>query len=131
MEVNVNLKKILYLILGFISLGVGTIAAVIPLLPSFPFLLLAFICFGKSSEKMKEWFLSTKLYKNNLESFLKGEGMSKRAKIKTMISVSIVMLFGFFMMGEFTFGRILLGIIWIFHIWYFSIRVKTIEPISN
>ena len=33
-------KKILWIMLGFISLGVGAVGVVLPLLPSFPFLLL-------------------------------------------------------------------------------------------
>ena len=120
-----NLKKIFFMIIGIISFSIGTIAAIIPLLPSFPFLLLALISFGKSSDKLKDWFLSTKLYKNNLESFVNGKGMSKRAKVKTMITVTLVMLVGFIAMGDFKTGRIILTIIWIFHLWYFSTRVKT------
>lgn len=42
--------KILYVVLGCISLGVGAIGAVLPLLPAFPFLLLAAWCFAKSSK---------------------------------------------------------------------------------
>ena len=66
-----NLKKIFYIILGCIGLGLGAVGAVLPLMPAFPFLLLAAFSFGKSSERLHNWFISTKLYKNNLESFVK------------------------------------------------------------
>ena len=59
-------RKILYLILGCIGLGLGAVGAVLPLLPAFPFLLLAAFCFAKSSEKLHLWFTGTKLYRNNL-----------------------------------------------------------------
>ena len=47
-----KLKKIVYLTLGFLGLALGAVGAVLPLLPAFPFLLMAAVCFGKSSEKL-------------------------------------------------------------------------------
>lgn len=122
-----NIKKILYIVLGTIGLILGAIGAVLPLLPAFPFLLLATICYAKSSEKMHTWFINTKLYKNNLESYVKGNGMSWPVKIRIMVMVTIVMSIGFIMMAlkEITYGCIILFIVWIFHILYFSFRVKT------
>ena len=93
-----NLKKIFWIVLGSISLGVGVIGAFIPLLPSFPFLLLAVFSYSKSSERLHNWFINTKMYKNNLESHLSGKGMTKAAKIRVMCTVTVFMLFGFIMM---------------------------------
>ena len=61
-------KKILYLSLGILGLGLGALGAVLPLLPAFPFLMLAAFCFGRISEKLDRWFKSTKLYQKNLET---------------------------------------------------------------
>ena len=75
-----KIKKILYVILGCIGLALGAVGAILPLLPAFPFLLLAAFCFAKSSEKLHRWFTGTKLYKNNLESYVKGQGMTWKTK---------------------------------------------------
>lgn len=56
-----NIKKSLYIILGTIGLILGAIGAVLPLLPAFPFLLLATVCYAKSSERLHNWFINTKL----------------------------------------------------------------------
>ena len=101
--------------------------AVLPLLPAFPFLLLAAICFGKSSERLDRWFKNTKLYKNNLESFVKGQGMTWKTKIKIMITVTVLMTIGFIMMNQVVVGRIVLACVWVFHIIYFIFGVKTIK----
>ena len=69
-----SIKKVLYIILGCIGVGLGAVGAVLPLLPSFPFLLLAAFCFARSSEKLNNWFINTKLYKENLESYVQGQG---------------------------------------------------------
>lgn len=122
-----KIKKLLYVILGCIGLALGAVGAVLPLLPAFPFLLLAAFCFAKSSEKLHRWFTGTKLYKNNLESYVKGQGMTWKTKIRIMITVTVLMSIGFIMMHAVPVGRIVLACVWVFHILYFVFRVKTIK----
>lgn len=121
-----KIKRILFIILGCIGVGLGAVGAVLPLLPAFPFLLLAAFCFAKSSERLHRWFTGTKLYKNNLESYVKGQGMTRKTKIRIMITVTILMSIGFFMMHAVPVGRIVLAAVWVFHILYFVFGVKTI-----
>ncbi len=121
-----NLKKILYLAGGFAGLGLGALGAVLPLLPAFPFLLLAAFCFGKSSEKLDRWFRSTRLYKNNLESYVAGQGMTMKTKVRIMVVVTLLMSVGFLMMHAVVLGRVVLGVVWIFHVLYFLFGVRTL-----
>lgn len=122
-----KIKKILYVVLGCIGLGIGAVGAVLPLLPAFPFLLLAAFCFAKSSEKLHNWFINTKLYKDNLESYVAGKGMTWKTKIRIMVTVTILMSIGFIMMNQVVVGRIVLACVWVFHIIYFALGVKTIR----
>lgn len=124
-----NVNKIFWMTMGLIGLGLGALGAVLPLLPAFPFLLLAAFSFGKSSEKLHTWFIGTKLYKNNLESYVKGQGMTWRTKIKVMITVTLLMAFGFFMMlrKNLYIPCAILGGVWVFHIVYFLWGVKTYQ----
>lgn len=121
-----KIGRIFWLLLGFIGLGLGAVGAVLPMLPAFPFLLLAAFSFGKSSEKLHRWFIGTKLYKNNLESFVKGQGMTWKTKIKIMITVTLLMGFGFFMMFRkaLYIPCAILGAVWLMHILYFIFGVK-------
>jgi uncharacterized membrane protein YbaN (DUF454 family) len=129
--IKVKIKKLLYVILGCIGLALGAVGAVLPLLPAFPFLLLAAFCFAKSSEKLHRWFTGTKLYKNNLESYVKGQGMTWKTKIRIMITVTVLMSIGFIMMHAVPVGRIVLACVWVFHILYFVFRVKTIKQTNG
>ncbi len=125
-----KLKKIFWIILGCIGLALGAVGAVMPMLPAFPFLLLASISFAKSSEKLHNWFINTKIYKNNLESFVKGKGMTKATKIRIITMVTALMSIGFTMMfikQIYVPCGILAGV-WIFHIIYFCFGVKTYKP---
>ncbi|MBQ8663154.1 MAG: YbaN family protein [Eubacterium sp.] len=120
-----SIKKLLLVILGCIGLGMGAVGVVVPLLPAFPFLLLAAFCFTRSSERLNNWFRGTKLYKNNLETFVHGKGMTWKTKIRVMIIVTALMAFGFFMMDEVLIGRIVLACVWVFHIILFVFIIKT------
>lgn len=123
-----NLKKIIYVILGCIGVGMGAVGAIVPLIPAFPFLLLAAFCFAKSSEKLHNWFINTKLYKKNLESYVQGRGMTLATKVRIMVTVTILMSIGFFMMHRVQVGQIVLACVWLFHIIYFIFGVKTLKP---
>ncbi len=121
-----KLKKILWIIVGFIGLILGAIGAFLPILPSVPFLLLALFGFGKSSEKLHNWFIKTKLYKNNLESFVKGQGMTWKTKVKIILTVTLLMAIGFFMMfrKRLYIPCTVLALVWIVHLIYFIFGVK-------
>lgn len=121
-----KIKKAIYIVCGCISVALGAVGAVLPLLPAFPFLLLAAYCFARSSEKLHTWFTGTKLYKDNLESYVAGKGMTRKAKIRIMVMVTLLMSIGFIMMHAVVVGRIVLGIVWVFHVLYFIFGIKTI-----
>ena len=130
------MKKLLYIILGCIGVGLGAVGAVVPMLPAFPFLMLAAFCFARSSEKLDRWFKGTKLYQDNLADYVAGRGMTVKTKVRIMITVTLLMSIGFIMMGlkGIVTGCIVLGCVWAFHIVYFIWGVKTIpatkEPVA-
>ena len=122
-----NVKKAFYVILGCIGLGLGAIGAVVPMLPAFPFFMLAAFAFAKSSRKLYTWFVNTKLYQNNLESYVAGKGMTRATKCRIMLTVTLLMAIGFVMMAmkALYLPCIILCGVWIFHIIYFAFVVKT------
>lgn len=124
-----NLKRIFWIVLGCIVVGLGAVGAVLPLLPTFPFLLLAAFSFAKSSERLHTWFVNTKLYKKNLESYVQGKGMTRPTKLRIMATVTVLMAVGFtvMMLKAVYVPCIILACVWVFHIVYFTFGVKTLE----
>lgn len=122
------MKRILYIVLGCVGLVLGTIGAALSLLPSFPFLMMAAFCFARSSERLDRWFKSTKLYEDNLKDFVSGKGMTIKAKVRIMITVTLLMSIGFVMMGlkGIITGCVVLSVVWLFHIVYFVFGIKTL-----
>ena len=128
-DVGVKTGDVRYIVThGLAMLGLGAVGAAVPLLPAFPFLMLAAFCFARSSRRLNDWFLSTRLYKNNLESFVRGRGMTRAAKLRIMGVVTLTMAFGFAMMGRVPAGRAVLAVVWVCHILYFIFGIRTIAP---
>lgn len=121
-----KLKKMLYLLVGFLGVVLGAIGAVVPMLPAFPFLLMAAFGFGKSSERLERWFKGTRLYRENLEDFVSKRGMTRKAKIRIMLTVTILMSIGFVMMHAVAVGRVVLVCVWVFHVLYFVFGIRTL-----
>lgn len=125
-----SLRKAIYIILGCIGLILGAVGVIVPMLPAFPFLLLAAFGFARGSERLHSWFISTRLYKNNLETYVRGQGMTRRTKHRIIASVTVLILINMSILAicELYWVWSILIAVWAFHILYFVFGVKTLEP---
>ena len=76
-----TVKSRLFIAAGSISLGIGIVGIVVPLLPTTPFLLLTAYCYGRGSRRPQNRLLSNKLVRSYLRNYLEGKAMSLKAKI--------------------------------------------------
>ena len=123
-----RLKRLIFLIVGCITLGFGCIGIVLPILPTVPFFLVTVFCFSQSSQRLHQWFIGTKMYKKHLESFVQKKGMTVQTKAAVMLSVTLLMGVGFIMMmlKAIYIPCVILAAVWVCHVIYFVFGVKTI-----
>ena len=101
------------------------VGAVLPILPTTPFILVAAFCFARSSDRLNSWFKGTKVYKMVLEGYMTKRSMTLRAKLTILVPVTVLLAVGFAMMGSVPAGRAIVAIVWVGHIVYFGFVVKT------
>ena len=93
--------------LGILSLALGIVGAVLPVLPTTPFLILSAALFAKSSERFHTWLLSTKLYQRYIGDAVHKKQMTKKAKRNLLVTLGIIVAAG--------------------HFYYFLFRIKTVD----
>lgn len=121
--------KIFYLLFGFLFIALGVIGVVVPGLPTTPFLLLALYCFGKGSERMKRWFMQTRLYKRYLQEYDRHRAMTLKQKISILAFSAPFCLFALFTLPN-IWGKVCLILVIVFQYYYFLVKIKTLEKES-
>jgi len=84
-----RLVRAFYIALGFISLGLGILGYVVPLLPGTVFILLAAFFFFRSSERMYNWVIYNKRFGHLVRAYRAGHGMPRRIKV---YAISLIVL---------------------------------------
>lgn len=115
-----QIKKYLLIFVGLLSIALGIIGAVLPILPTTPFLILALACFANSSPRFHRMLLNNRWFGSALQQWEENRTITRRSKIKAMIlvvltfSLSIGILHGKFQlqMGLLVLGNILLAFMW-------------------
>ncbi|WP_301099124.1 YbaN family protein [Otariodibacter sp.] len=125
-----TLKKLIYILIAFLCLALGIIGIVVPGLPTTPFLLVALYCFGKSSDRLQAWFMTTKLYDKYLKEYDQNRAMTIRQKVGILAIATPFCIFALFVLPN-IWGKIAIVIALIFEYYYFIFRIKTIKPLEN
>ena len=84
-----QIKKIILVLIGMLSLLLGIVGIVIPLLPTTPFLLLSTACFIRSSERLYLWLINHKWFGEYIRNYREHKAIPLSTKI---ISISILWL---------------------------------------
>lgn len=121
-----KIVRIFYIVLGFISLGLGCVGIVLPIIPTTPFLLLTSFCFARGSEKFNNWFLNTKIYKKHLENFASSRIMTLHGELILLIFVSLMIFMTMFLVNN-LYASICLTILILIKYLYFILRITPVK----
>ena len=107
-----NLKKKIYIFVGFLAVILGIIGVILPGIPTVPFLLVALFCFERSSKKYHNMILNNKYFGKALRDYYEGRGLTTSVKIKAILFLSCGIAFSFYRVQHLHL-RIMLAIIWL------------------
>ena len=80
-----KLKRQLLLAAGTLSLAIGIVGIVVPLLPTTPFLLLAAGCYLRSSQRFYNWLMGNRFFGNYIRNYIEGRGIPVKVKLFIII----------------------------------------------
>jgi uncharacterized membrane protein YbaN (DUF454 family) len=84
--------KLIFLIFGFLSLGLGVIGIFLPVLPTTPFILLSAYLFGRSSERFHRYLRNHRVFGPTIRDFNERKVLSRRTKVYALSMMWVVML---------------------------------------
>lgn len=119
-----KLYNMLFILLGFIFMGIGLIGVVVPVLPTTPFLIVASIFFAKGSNKYNTWFKSTKIYKNYAEDFINEKSMTFKRKAFLMVLSDTMLAFPLIILDSIYIKAFIIIVILVKY-YYFIFQIKT------
>jgi uncharacterized membrane protein YbaN (DUF454 family) len=85
-------KKLIYILIGTISLVIGIIGIIVPVLPTTPFILLSAGCYYRGSSRFHDWLLNHNYFGPIILEYSDGKGIRRNSKIKAIILTWIMVL---------------------------------------
>lgn len=90
-------RRILLLCLGWAFVGLGLLGALLPVLPTTPFMLVALWCFARSSERFHGWLYNHALFGPPLQQWEQHRVIPVRAKVVALTAMTgSIVYVGFF-----------------------------------
>ncbi len=120
--------KYFYLISGFMLVAIGVIGIFLPLLPTTIFLILASICFLKSSPKANEWLKNHKFLGAYIDNYQNKTGLTRHAKIINIITLWTSISLSVFFLTDKIYIQVLLFVIAI-GVTVHLLMIKTKRPL--
>lgn len=94
MSLGIQSKRYLLISIGAVSLVLGLIGIVVPLLPTTPFLLLSAVCFANSSPRLHAWLIDHPQFGPPIKAWQQHHAIARPAKVLGSVSMGVMLLAG-------------------------------------
>lgn len=106
-----KIKRIILQIAGTLSLILGLIGVVLPVLPTTPFLLLTAACYVRSSDKLYAWLMNHKWFGEHIRNYREKKAIRLSSKVIALSSLWLTILYSIFFVVQTLFLQLLLAAI--------------------
>ena len=100
--------RLLLKIAGTVFLIIGGVGIVLPLLPTTPFLLLAAVCYARSSERWYRWLLYNRWFGSYIRNWHEGRGIPMKTKILSILFLILTIGYSAAVVVPFFIGKVAL-----------------------
>lgn len=75
---------------GLVFVGLAALGAVLPVLPTTPFLLVAAACFARSSPRFYDWLLENRVFGSLIRDWRETRSIAKHIKVTAIVMIGLV-----------------------------------------
>jgi uncharacterized membrane protein YbaN (DUF454 family) len=104
-----RLGRALFIVAGSLSLAVGALGIVVPLLPTTPFLILAALCYARGSVRCHRWLVTNPVFGRYLADYLGGRGVPWRVRASSLVFLWVAIALTVVFVAEALWLRLLLA----------------------
>jgi uncharacterized membrane protein YbaN (DUF454 family) len=79
--------RVFWLVIGILTLALGGLGVVLPLLPTTPFVLVAAFAFANSSDTLHQWLLDHNIFGPLIANWQRYGAISRSAKVLSLLSM--------------------------------------------
>jgi len=129
-----QIKKYLLILCGLLSIALGIIGAVLPILPTTPFLILALACFANSSPRFHKMLLNNRWFGSALQQWEEDRTITRASKLKAMVLVVLTFSISIGVLHErlqLQLGLLVLGSILLAFMWRIRESQTITAPVTN
>lgn len=118
-----NLRRHLYVILGWLFIALGVVGTVIPVLPTTPFLIVALALFSKSSPRFHHMLLNNSWFGPTLQEWQDKKTLARQTKYRASFLIILAFTISVAVLREYVQLQMVLVVIALFLL-YFIWRIK-------
>jgi uncharacterized membrane protein YbaN (DUF454 family) len=126
MRLRHHIKNWILIATGSLSVVLGVLGIILPVLPTTPFLLLAAACYIRSSDPFYQWLITNKWLGSYIKNYREGHGIPKRTKIWVISLLWLTIGFSAIFVVPVLIGKIMLVAI-ASGVTYHIVKVKTLK----
>ena len=126
----IKFTRVLLMACGTLCVAFGVLGMFVPVLPTTPFLLLAAICYARSSERFYHWLLNNPWFGEYIKNYREGRGIPLREKILALVALWLTIGFTTVFVVSAGWGQLVLLAIAV-GVTIHLVRIKTFKRHAN
>ena len=113
-----GMVRIVFLLLGFVFVGLGVVGAVLPILPTTPLMILALACFSRSSKQFHDWLYNHRIFGPPLQQWDRYRVIPVFAKVMAVSAMSGSLVYVIAFSEIQIFAAISVGLFMVYGAWF-------------
>lgn len=93
------MKRLIFRMLGFLAVALGAVGAVLPIMPTVPFLLLAVYFFARSSPELEQKILDHPHWGPQVRDWRERRAISRKSKTIAILAMTVGAVFTWYTLG--------------------------------